>query len=480
MGITHLDGLDVAGVPTMGTSGLPLANNYYFVNSVTGSDGILKDSNTYTTPFATTARALAVAAAGDCIVWEEGHAEAITAAAGINPTTASLYMIGLGTGATRPTFTFTTSTAATFLMSAANTFVANIVGICGIDQIVSPFSITGAGCTLGSQVYGLVEWQDPSSSFQAIRPVLTSALATNVQINLKVTGVTSGGTAPVNGVRLVGAAGAIVTLDFYGRASTAVVEFVTTACTNVEIYGYVYNASNSASSYAKDIVDTVTGSKWFAAINDGFVGYALSGGSGSALGPAQAATVIADLAVPSTDSTANLLERDVIGSKADAAVYVPGTTNSEAAYLKGIADLQERVAVSATAVLANGTTIFTVAGGAIMVMGLISQCVVGGDSTAATVQYSATATGRSAQTISAASGSVANAGAGATVSLIGTALSTAAVYNANGTNLGMSPPGGVIVLAGTVTTVIGSGPTVTGTWKHILRYKPLQTGVTVS
>src|SRR5689334_18192233 len=40
MGITHLSGLDVAGVPTMGMSGLPLTTgNVFFCDYVNGSDG---------------------------------------------------------------------------------------------------------------------------------------------------------------------------------------------------------------------------------------------------------------------------------------------------------------------------------------------------------------------------------------------------------------------------------------------------------
>jgi hypothetical protein len=40
MGITNLDGLEVAGVPTMGMSGLPLTNgNVFFVDPVSGNDG---------------------------------------------------------------------------------------------------------------------------------------------------------------------------------------------------------------------------------------------------------------------------------------------------------------------------------------------------------------------------------------------------------------------------------------------------------
>lgn len=40
MGITHLSGLEVAGVPTMGVGGVPLfTGNWYFVDAINGSDG---------------------------------------------------------------------------------------------------------------------------------------------------------------------------------------------------------------------------------------------------------------------------------------------------------------------------------------------------------------------------------------------------------------------------------------------------------
>ena len=40
MGITHLSGLEVAGVPTMGMSGTPLFTGYwFFVDADQGNDG---------------------------------------------------------------------------------------------------------------------------------------------------------------------------------------------------------------------------------------------------------------------------------------------------------------------------------------------------------------------------------------------------------------------------------------------------------
>lgn len=135
-------------------------------------------------------------------------------------------------------------------------------------------------------------------------------------------------------------------------------------------------------------------------------------------------------------------------------------------------------AVSATAVMVNGNTIFTVANGPILIKSLVSLCITANNSTASTLQYSITpTTGAGAQTISAASGSLASATAGASVTLIGTALTTAANYNANGPNLGMTAP--IFCPIGTITMVIGVGST-TGTWQHYIAYWPLAPGASAS
>lgn len=134
-------------------------------------------------------------------------------------------------------------------------------------------------------------------------------------------------------------------------------------------------------------------------------------------------------------------------------------------------------AVKSAAVMTNGQTIFTVTGGPILIQALVSLCVTANDATASTLQYSVTPTVGSAQTISAASASLANAAAGASVSLIGTALTTAASVNANGPNLSMTAP--LFCPAGTITMVIGTGST-TGTWQHQMYFRTLGPGITVT
>lgn len=136
------------------------------------------------------------------------------------------------------------------------------------------------------------------------------------------------------------------------------------------------------------------------------------------------------------------------------------------------------MALKAAAVMSNGMTLFTCSGGPVRILALVSLCITANDATASTLQYSITPTVGSAQTISGASASLANAAAGASVTLAGTALATAALYNANGPNL-IANPGTIFFPVGTLTAVIGVGST-TGTWRHYIRYEPLVSGAVVA
>lgn len=143
-------------------------------------------------------------------------------------------------------------------------------------------------------------------------------------------------------------------------------------------------------------------------------------------------------------------------------------------------DQAEVCLVSAsTAVLANGTTIFTVANGPINILQLISYCMTACDGTAATLQWSADGTVGAATTFTGASASLASLIAGAAIVCDFTALSTAPAICTAGVGLSANAARGIIVPAGIITTVVGSGPT-TGTFKHFLRYQPMGTGIIVT
>lgn len=145
-------------------------------------------------------------------------------------------------------------------------------------------------------------------------------------------------------------------------------------------------------------------------------------------------------------------------------------------------DLGEKaVASSAAAVMVNGNTVFTIAGGPIIIFDLLSECITANDGTASTMQWQSAPTVGSAATISGASASLASATAGSTVRLAPTALSTAPTLvaaSAGGVQLGTNVANLITVMAGTLKLVIATGST-TGTWRHYLRYQPLRDGVTV-
>lgn len=188
------------------------------------------------------------------------------------------------------------------------------------------------------------------------------------------------------------------------------------------------------------------------------------------------------------DGSANKYVSDIVGNKSDTAVTTVGTTASLMAYLKGLLGrtatseaidvYAPRTVVSAAAVMVNGNTIFTVAGGPIEIIHLMSVCVTANDATASTLQYFVAHATLGDVTISGASGSLANAAAGSFVTLQKTALNTAPLLATEGATISSTGPSTIIMLAGIIKITIGTGST-TGTWKHYLTYRPLETGVTV-
>jgi len=131
---------------------------------------------------------------------------------------------------------------------------------------------------------------------------------------------------------------------------------------------------------------------------------------------------------------------------------------------------------STTKTIVNGSTLFTAVGD-VQILNLYSECVTANDATASTLQYSITPTVGSATPISGASASLASATAGTIVVLDGSALATAPVVTASSVALAQTSRG-IIFMAGMLTAVVGVGST-TGTWKHYIRYRPLEPGAYV-
>ena len=128
------------------------------------------------------------------------------------------------------------------------------------------------------------------------------------------------------------------------------------------------------------------------------------------------------------------------------------------------------------ATLVNGTTIFTITGGPILILELIAVCVTANDNTASTLKFQADGTDGAATDICAASAALTSAAAGTIVATVPGTLATAMAIYTNG--VGVAETVSVIVPAGIITTVVGVGST-TGTWSIHMRYLPLSPSVTV-
>ena len=126
----------------------------------------------------TLALAACVADRGDLIFIAPGHTETIVGAAGIAVSKAGVRILGLGTGADRPTFTFTTSTAASFDVTGAGVILQNLVFVCGIDAQGAMNNVTGADVSFQG-----CEWDISNGTVGAVLGILTAATAARLIVN---------------------------------------------------------------------------------------------------------------------------------------------------------------------------------------------------------------------------------------------------------------------------------------------------------
>lgn len=143
------------------------------------SAGPTLGEGTWTRPFATIeqAQSRCVAGRGDIIVCKPGHAETITAAAGFALTKSGIQLIGLGTGALRPTITFTTAVGANLDIDGANITIANFLFVAGVDALTGPIDVNAADFTMIG-----CETRDTTGSYQTVDWIVADANADRMQI----------------------------------------------------------------------------------------------------------------------------------------------------------------------------------------------------------------------------------------------------------------------------------------------------------
>lgn len=169
---------------TLASLGVALTTGtvFYVGNSVTGATDDTAHGTSPLSPFATLAFALTktTAAKGDVVIVMPGHAESFTAAAALTASTSGVTIIGIGNGRNRPTFTWSTSTAAQVLITGANIRWSNCVfAMNGIDQIVAAIKITAADVEIDNCEFIIDNGTDKS----VILAILTAATAARLKIH---------------------------------------------------------------------------------------------------------------------------------------------------------------------------------------------------------------------------------------------------------------------------------------------------------
>jgi hypothetical protein len=142
-------------------------------------------------------------------------------------------------------------------------------------------------------------------------------------------------------------------------------------------------------------------------------------------------------------------------------------------------DKSDHVAKTTAKVMVNGDTLFNITGD-VLIYALVSECYTANNATASTLQYSITNNdSATAQTISAASATLASKAPKTSVLAQLGALTNAPVIS-NASGVGAFPWGAIRAGENSIlTSVIGVGST-TGTWKHYVRYEPLEDGATIT
>jgi hypothetical protein len=226
----------------------------WFVDSGSGTDGAAYGDHP-DRPYATLDYAVGscTSGAGDVIYVMPGHAETIIADSGVDIDVAGVKVIGLGWGAARPTFTFTTAVTADFKLAAAGVYIENLLFLNGLDSTTGIIEVSGADCIIKD-----CEVREAASgTAQATNYIVTTTGGVRLLVDglrLNQGGADAG---PAIGINLVAAHDTEIRNSyFYGNFSTGCIS-IETAAARIWIHDCTFWTENSADIA---IVDTATGS----------------------------------------------------------------------------------------------------------------------------------------------------------------------------------------------------------------------------
>jgi hypothetical protein len=230
------NGVSSFGVPVLGSGPIFTTGNVFFVDSGASNAADTTANGEKIMPFATLDYAIGQCTAnnGDHIVLMPGHSETLASAGAVTVDVAGLTIVGIGHGSARPTFNFT-DTASTFLISAANTRIDNILWTGGVDAIVTMTTISAADCYITN-----LETRDVTG--QMNEAITTTAAANRLHIN----GWYHRGAAGDGGDHaFLGVGGTDVEIENFslvGNFDEGAIEWETTAATQAQIHdGYIWN-----------------------------------------------------------------------------------------------------------------------------------------------------------------------------------------------------------------------------------------------
>jgi len=321
---------------------------------VDSTSAAASDSNAGTdpaAPLATLDAAFGVSglAAGDIIYVMPGHAETYsTTGAKVTLDVAGVYVVGVGTGASRPTFTFG-HTGATWTWSAAGVTVFNCLFVTSVDSVTTFATISGADAHLLNCETRDVTDKEVVTDFTITgdRPVIDGLFKNGY----------TGGNANDCVLSLNGVDRAeIKNCRFITNCLTAIIEFVSNASTAVEIHTCDF-LETGTTNYSKNVVDTITGSTW--AVWDCFdlgAGSTFSGGSGAAVASDDVGTAYTNLTSSATSvgTTVGSIQTNLTSSATSVATAVgsiqTNLTSSATSVATGVDSVQTNLTSSATSV----------------------------------------------------------------------------------------------------------------------------------
>lgn len=381
-----------------------------------------------------------VAGRGDIVYVAPGHTETIAAATTFSA--AGVKIIGVGQGDNRPTFTFSTSTAASFVFGSANMAIENMIFIGNIASQVVMLDFSGQpGCQVSNCLF-----EGTSTTKVPLITIKTDASSDDIIVTgnqFLYSTVTSNLATEI--IRLVGVDNPNITGNYFsGNVTTAIINNITTACNNVRIQGNTLFNLATTTTAGIAMVSGTTG------IVSGNTGYS-------------AAT---DATYSSTFITA-----------AGALIQGNTITNSLGTSTSGSTSAETCV-VRATGALAQtgALNLFAVAGGPVQILSIIGEVTTVIQTQADNTKLKITDTAASATVDICAVTSITAAAVGTFFSITGTAAG-ALVVSAGGS----FAPG----QANPVNCPIGiikldCAASNTGSVRWFIRYRPMAPGAVVT